>query len=144
MTAPSRSNLFMEPASVAIAKHFALFNWGRPGQRLNTTDRRGARRQGHGRRDNGRITLGRSRTTRHGLTGKGVPVRVRCLIAVRQGFQEGHDLVLLLIGQAEIAGRHADRMFHVHKPSRLKMIASAIARLRWQANLTPGISQWLG
>src|SRR5260370_18595002 len=61
----------------------------------------------------GPITLPRRRTIRvcwrvtgHARTRKGIDVGVRSCESVRECLQEANDLVLLLIGQAEIAGRH--------------------------------------
>jgi hypothetical protein len=70
-------------------------------------DRRCAGRQRRS-RDKFAIPLPRRRTigicggvAGHATTGKGITVRVRCRETVRECFQEGNDLVLLRVRQAE-------------------------------------------
>ncbi len=52
--------------------------------------------------------MSRSRTTFHASTRKGISVGVRSREAIRERLQESNDLVLLLIRQAELTGRHVD------------------------------------
>jgi hypothetical protein len=47
-------------------------------------------------------------TTGHALTREGIDVRIWCCETVREGLQEDHDQILLLIRQAEITDRHVD------------------------------------
>src|SRR5580700_8268052 len=56
-----------------------------------------------------RRTIGvRYRVTGHARTSKGIDVRVRSRKSVRKCLKEGDNLVLLLIGKAEITGGHVD------------------------------------
>src|SRR5207245_6353403 len=89
----------------------------RIGNRRDAADRRRAERKR--RRGNEKlIPLGRRRTTEHAHTRKRVPVGIRFCEPVREGLQEGDDLVLLLIRQAEITGRHVDVIPHLgHRPA---------------------------
>src|SRR4029077_11023598 len=48
------------------------------------------------------------RTTRHATTRKSIAVRVRPGETIRECLQKCHDLILLLIGQAEVTGGHID------------------------------------
>src|SRR5438105_8688308 len=86
--APLRAGrALMTPTSCWTSLSLALRNRVRRGQRLDTADRRCARRKRRG-RDEELVTLGGSRTTGHALTGKGVDVRVRCCETIREGLQE--------------------------------------------------------
>src|SRR5207245_1697594 len=76
----------------------------RAGRRRDATDLRRAGRKRRS-RDEGIIALRGRRTPRHASAGKRIPIGVRCGEAVRERLQERDDLVLLLIRQAEIAGR---------------------------------------
>src|SRR5438876_11515798 len=80
---------------------------GRTRERRDAADRRCAGRKRR-RGDEELIPLGRRRTTEHACTRKRVPVGKRCCEPVREGLQEGHDLVLLQIRQGEIPGRHVE------------------------------------
>src|SRR5882762_5985382 len=89
----------------------------RIGNRSDAADRRCAGRKRR-RGDEKRIPLGRRITTRHALTRERIPVGIRFCEPVREGLQEGDDLVLLLIRQAEITGRHVDIVLHLgHRPA---------------------------
>src|SRR5580658_10791768 len=56
-----------------------------------------------------RRTIGvRYRVTGHARTSKGIDVRVRPRKSIRKCLKEGDNLVLLLIGKAEITSRHVD------------------------------------
>src|SRR5947208_12270677 len=104
MIASVRSNAFMDvlvrggretersvprpPSSVLLLRN------GRTGERRDAADRRCAGRKRR-RGDENLIPLGRRRTTEHARTRKRVPVGKRCREPVREGLQEGHDLVLL-------------------------------------------------
>src|SRR6266436_2167971 len=69
----------------------------------NAADGRCARRKRRRSRDQGVVTLRRSRTSRHAHAGVRIDVRIRSCEAVRERLEEGHDLVLLRIRQAEHA-----------------------------------------
>ncbi len=59
-----------------------------------------------------------SRTTAHASTRKGIPVLVRSREAIRERLQEGHDLVLFLIRQTELAGGHVEVILDlIHGPA---------------------------
>src|SRR5205807_8651103 len=64
-------------------------------------------------RDKKLITLGRSRTTGHTSTRKGIPVGVRSRETIGECLQKCHDLVLLLIGQTEITNCPVDIVRHL-------------------------------
>jgi hypothetical protein len=89
----------------------ALRNRLRAGKRRDVADRRCARRKRRS-RDQELIFLGLSRTTLHATTRKGIPVGIRSGETVRECLQEGDDLVLLLIRQAELTNRHVDVVRH--------------------------------
>src|SRR5258705_5062979 len=59
-------------------------------------------------RDKEVISLRRSRTTLHAYTRKGIDVWVTSRETIRECHQKRNDLVLLLIRQAELAGRHVE------------------------------------
>src|ERR1700736_2452000 len=71
----------------------------RTGDRRNAANRRRTSRKLRS-RDEHLIPLGRRRTTLHASTCEGIDVGKRCREAVREGLEEGNDLVLLRIGQA--------------------------------------------
>src|SRR5258705_4431790 len=77
----------------------------RAGQRGNSADLRRAGRERLRSRDERLIPLRGRRPTGRASTGEGIAVGVRRGEAVRERLQERDDLVLLLIRQAEIAGR---------------------------------------
>src|SRR5580658_5980309 len=86
----------------------------RTGGRRRAADHRCTRWKGRGRYQ-ASITLPRRRTigvryrvTGHARTSKGIDVRVRSRKSVRKCLKEGDNLVLLLIGKAEITGGHVD------------------------------------
>src|SRR6267378_1471252 len=97
---------------------------GRIGHRRNTADLRCARRKRRS-RNKPPVTLPRRRTIRvrrrvtgHASTRKGIAVGVRGRETIREGLQEGHDLVLLLVRQGEITGRHVEIVRHLgHWPA---------------------------
>src|SRR5438132_6609264 len=64
-------------------------------------------------RDKKLITLGRSRTTGHASTRKGIPVAVRPRETIGERLQERDNLVFFLIGQAEHTGGHIDIVRHL-------------------------------
>src|SRR5437667_899724 len=76
----------------------------RAGKRRDATDLRRAGRKRRS-RDEELVALRGRRATGHASPSKGVDVGVRRGEAVRERLQERDDLVLLLIRQAEIAGR---------------------------------------
>src|SRR2546425_3663724 len=86
---------------------------GHSGERRYAADSRCTQRKRR-RGDERIIPLGRRRSIRrtrgpgHARPRKGIDVGERCREAVREGLQEGHDLVLLPVRQGEIAGRHVD------------------------------------
>ncbi len=99
----------------------ALRNRLRSGERRYAADSRCARRQWRRSRDKEVVPLPRRRTigicggvAGHAATSKGVDVgvgthaRVRWVEAVIQCLHDDHELVLLLIRQAEITDRHVD------------------------------------
>src|SRR5882724_9789469 len=89
----------------------------RVGPRRDTADVRCARRKRRS-RDKELITLDRCQTSGHALTRKGIDVGVRCCETVREGLQEGHDQILLLIRQAEITDRHVNVVWDLgHGPA---------------------------
>src|SRR5262249_44177172 len=53
-------------------------------------------------------TLGLRQTTGQASTRKGVPVWIGSRVTVGERLQEGNDLVLFLVRQAEIPGSHVD------------------------------------
>jgi hypothetical protein len=58
------------------------------------------------------------RTACHTPTRKGIPVGVRCCETVRERLHEGHNQILLVIRQAEIADRHVDIVRDLwHRPA---------------------------
>jgi len=86
-------------------------------ERRNATDGRGARWQGR-RGDKGVVTLRRSRTTSHAHAGVRIDVGIRSCEAVRERLEEGHDLVLLRIGQAQLTNRHVKVVGNLgHRPA---------------------------
>src|SRR2546427_2348401 len=96
---------------------------GRSGERRYAADSRCTRRKRR-RGDKRSIPLGRRRSIRstrgpgHARARKGVPVWIRFRETVREGLQEGHDLVLLQIRQGEITGRHVEIVLHLgHWPA---------------------------
>jgi hypothetical protein len=100
------ASIFRSYASLASAvQRSALWNRARTGRRRDSADSRCAWRQRRRRRNKKLIPLGRRRTTGHALTRKGIDIRVRSREAIRQCLQEGNDLVLLLIRQAEFTRR---------------------------------------
>src|SRR6266550_4711935 len=106
------------PPSVHIRSHTSLAsvlhlrNRARTRTRRNVADFRCAGRKRRS-RDKKLITLGRSRTTGHASTRKGIPIGVRSRETIGKGLQERDDLVLFLIGQAEITGGHIDIVRHL-------------------------------
>ena len=64
------------------------------------------------------IALGRSRAALHAGTRISIAVEIRPRETIRQCFQEGDDLVFLLIRQAKIAGSHVNIVPHLrHGPA---------------------------
>src|SRR5438270_7311372 len=92
---------------------FALPNRVRTRERRKAADRRWAGRKRPRSRDKKLITLGRSRTTGHTSTRKGIPVGVRSRETVGERLQERDNLVFFLIGQAEITNCPVDIVRHV-------------------------------
>src|SRR6266478_4586523 len=91
--------------------------YGRIGDRRDAADSGCAGRKRR-RWDEELIPLRRGRTAAHARTRKRIDVRIRFREAVREGLQEGDDLVLFLIAQAEIAGRAVDIVFDLgHRPA---------------------------
>src|SRR5258708_583889 len=102
----SGSSVFSHAVSVCALRNRLT------GQRRDVADNGCARWKGRS-WDKAPIPLPRRRTigvrcwvTGHTRTRKGIDVGVRCCESVSECLQEGNDLVLLLIRQAEIAGRH--------------------------------------
>src|SRR5437588_2465777 len=98
------------PVSVPLVhcvRRLILWNGVRAGHGRDTADSRraGGKRRS---RDNGLITLRRSRATGHASAGVGIAVSVRSRETIRQRLQEDDELVLLVIRQAEITDRHVD------------------------------------
>src|SRR6266566_1548388 len=91
---------------------FALRNRVRTRGRLNAADLRWAGRERRS-RDKKLITLGRSRTTGHASTRKGIPVAVRPRETIGERLQDRDNLVFFLIGQAEHTGGHIDIVRHL-------------------------------
>jgi hypothetical protein len=84
-----------------------LWNRSRPWHRRDSADSRRAWRKRRSRYED-HITLGRCRSACHTPTRKGIPVGVRCCETVRERLHEGHNQILLVIRQVEIADRHVD------------------------------------
>src|SRR6267378_4047911 len=96
----------------------ALWYRMRRGQRRSLADSRCARWQRHRSGDERAIALGRSRTAGHTGAGKGTDVRIRCRETIRKRLQEGNDLVLLRIVQAEVSDRHVEIVRDLrHRPA---------------------------
>src|SRR5882762_568151 len=92
-------------------------HYGRIGDRRDAADSGCAGRK---RRcwDEELIPLRRGTTAAHARTRKRIDVRIRLREAVREGLQEGDDLVLFLIAQAEITGRAVDIVLDLgHRPA---------------------------
>src|SRR5215468_9560619 len=85
--------------------------------RVGAADSRCARRK-FGSWDKELVTLGLCRTTAHASARKGIPVWVRSRVTVRECFEEGNNLVLFLVRQAEIPGCHVDVVGDLgHRPA---------------------------
>ena len=64
------------------------------------------------------IALGRSRTSGHANSCKGISVGIRGCVAVRERFQKFNDLVLLGIRQAQFSDRHVKIIRYLgHRPA---------------------------
>src|SRR6266480_5565691 len=59
------------------------------------------------------VALGRSRTTGHANSRKGIPVGVRSRKTIGERLQERDNLVFFFIGQTEITGGHIDIVRHL-------------------------------
>src|SRR5437588_7593259 len=92
---------------------FALPNRVRTRERRKAADRRWAGRKRPRSRDKRLITLGRSRTTGHASSRKGIPVGVRFRETIGERLQERDNLVFFLIGQTETTGGHIDIVRHL-------------------------------
>src|SRR5437868_4949326 len=92
---------------------FALPNGVRTRERRKAADRRWAGRKRPRSRDKRLITLGRSRTTGHASSRKGIPVGVRFRETIGERLQERDNLVFFLIGQTETTGGHIDIVRHL-------------------------------
>src|SRR6266478_522435 len=92
---------------------FALPNrvWTR--ERRKAADSRWAGRKRPRSRDKKLITLGRSRTTGHASTRKGIPVGERSRETIGERLQERDNLVFFCIGQIEITNCHVDIVRHL-------------------------------
>src|SRR6266550_5312686 len=96
----------------SLASVLHLRNRARTRTRRNVADFRCAGRKGWS-RDKKLITLGRSRTTGHASTRKGIPVGVRSRKTIGERLQERDNLVFFFIGQAEITGGHIEIVPHL-------------------------------
>src|SRR6266850_1974613 len=93
-----------DPSRVRRSSVLLLRNWHRGDKRIIPLGRR--RR------------IRRTRGPGHARTRKGVPVGIRFRETVREGLQEGDDLVLLQVRQGEITGRHVEIVLHLgHWPA---------------------------
>src|SRR3989440_12738426 len=92
---------------------FALPDRVRTRERRKAADRRWAGRKRPRSRDKRLITLGRSRTTGHASSRKGIPVGVRFRETIGERLQERDNLVFFLIGQTETTGGHIDIVRHL-------------------------------
>src|SRR5713226_5136339 len=86
---------------------FCLWNRPRSRQGADTADGLCAGRKTRSKNDK-LIPLSRCRAAGHALAGKRIAVGVRCRVSVAESFEKGHDLVLLMISQAEVTERHID------------------------------------
>src|SRR6266852_6290219 len=93
--------------SSRIRRLASCLRYRRIGNRRNAADSLCAGRKLRS-RDQEHITLRRSCTTSHAGTRKGIPVLVRPRETIRECLQEGHDLILLPIRQAQFAGGHVN------------------------------------
>src|ERR1700746_621388 len=97
--------------------HSVHLRYSRFGDRLDTADSRCARRKFRS-RDKELVTLGLSRSTGHASTRKGIPVWVGSRVTIRECLQEGKDLVLFLVREAEITACHVDVVRYLrHRPA---------------------------
>src|SRR5437868_9599966 len=92
---------------------FALPDRVRTRERRKAADRRWAGRKRPRSRDKKLITLGRSRTTGHTSTRKGIPVGVRSRETVGERLQERDNLVFFCIAQTEITNCPVDIVRHL-------------------------------
>src|SRR3981081_446997 len=77
------------------------------GARRDVTDSRCAGRKRR-RRNQKLITLSLGRTPLHASPRKGIPIGIGPREPISESLEEGNNLVLLFIGQAELAGRHVE------------------------------------
>src|SRR5438132_1048831 len=96
----------------SLASVLHLRNRARTRTRRNVADFRCAGRKGWS-RDKKLITLGRSRTTGHASTRKGIPVGVRSRETIGERLQERDNLVFFCIGQTEITNCPVDIVRHL-------------------------------
>src|SRR5437868_7311745 len=92
---------------------FALPNRVRTRDRRKAADSRWAGRKRTRGRDKELITLGRSRTTGHANTRKGIPVGVRFRETIGERLEKRDNLVFFFIGQTEITNGHVDIVLHL-------------------------------
>src|SRR2546421_4806040 len=92
---------------------FALPDRVRTRGRRKAADSRWAGRKRPRSRDKKLITLGRSRTTGHTSTRKGIPVGVRSRETIGERLQERDNLVFFQIGQTEITNCPVDIVRHL-------------------------------
>src|SRR5438105_3556730 len=92
---------------------FALPDRVRTRGRRKAADSRWAGRKRPRSRDKKLVTLGRSRTTGHASTRKGIPVGVRSRETIGERLHERDNLDFFLIGQIEITNCHVDIVRHL-------------------------------
>src|SRR5438874_9060387 len=92
---------------------FALPNRVRTREGRKAADSRWTGRKRPRSRDEKLITLGRSRTTGHASTRKGIPVGVRSRETIGERLQERDNLVFFCIGQTEITNCPIDIVRHL-------------------------------